>query len=204
MAEAYLRLSALAHLGLEARAVADPGEAGVVLSERPGRGQIDLRGEAEDAGFLGAVEQAIGLALPLAAGATASGGAATALWLGPNEWLVVTPPDGQGAAAEALRAALKDLWAAVTDVSDSRAVIGLSGRHAREVLMKGCSLDLHPRVFGPGRSAQSAVARALVLLHQTDEAPSYDLYVHRSFAEYLWLWLEDAAEEYGLAVVSGG
>lgn len=204
MAEAYLRLSALAHLGLEARAVADPGEAGVVLSERPGRGQIDLRGEAEDTGFLGAVEQAIGFALPLEAGTTASGGEATALWLGPNEWLVVTPPDGQGAAAEALRAALKDLWAAVTDVSGSRAVIGLSGRHAREVLMKGCSLDLHPRVFGPGRCAQSALARALVLLHQTDKAPSYDLYVHRSFAEYLWLWLEDAAAEYGLAVVSGG
>ena len=204
MAEAYLRLSALAHLGLEARAVADPGEAGVVLSERPCRGQIDLRGDPEDAGFLGAVEQAIGFALPLEAGTTASRRGLTALWLGPNEWLVVAPPDGQGAVAEALRAALKDLWAAVTDVSDGRAVIGLSGRHARAVLMKGCSLDLHPRVFGPGRSAQSAVARALVLLHQTDETPSYDLYVHRSFAEYLWLWLEDAAAEYGLAVVSGG
>ena len=33
--------------------------------------------------------------------------------------------------------------------------------------------------------------------------PTYDIYVLRSFAEYLWLWLEDAAQEYGLAVTTG-
>jgi sarcosine oxidase subunit gamma len=42
-----------------------------------------------------------------------------------------------------------------------------------------------------------------VLIHQVDDAPAYDVYVLRSFAEYLWLWLEDAAKEYGMAVVAG-
>ncbi len=32
--------------------------------------------------------------------------------------------------------------------------------------------------------------------------PAYDVYVLNSFAEYLWLWLEDAAREYGLRVTA--
>jgi len=32
--------------------------------------------------------------------------------------------------------------------------------------------------------------------------PAFDLYVLDSFAAYLWLWLEDAAREYGLKVAA--
>jgi len=48
------------------------------------------------------------------------------------------------------------------------------------------------------------MAKAPVLLHQVaDDAQGqavFEIYVLRSFAEYLWLWLADAAVEYGLAV----
>jgi sarcosine oxidase subunit gamma len=91
----------------------------------------------------------------------------------------------------------------VVDVSDSRAVITLSGPRALDVLAKGCPLDLHPRVFSPGRCAQSLLAKAHVLLHRVDDAPTFEIYVHRSFADYLWTWLEDAAAEYGMAVRGG-
>ena len=46
-----------------------------------------------------------------------------------------------------------------------------------------------------------------MVLHQIGETeedgPAFDIYVLRSFSEYLWCWLEDAAREYGLAVVMG-
>ena len=100
-----------------------------------------------------------------------------------------------------LSEAVRGRHGAVTEVSDGRTVICLSGARAREVLAKGCGLDFHPRVFGPGRCAQSALARAPVIVHQTDEGPSYELYVDASFAAYLWAWLEDAAGEYDLAIV---
>ena len=45
------------------------------------------------------------------------------------------------------------------------------------------------------------LAKATGLIHQTSDAPAYDLYVPRSFAEYLWRWLEDAAAEYGVTVL---
>ena len=72
------------------------------------------------------------------------------------------------------------------------------------MLAKGCPLDLHPRAFTPGSCAQSLLAKADVLIHlRADDprhGPTFDLYVARSFAHYLWAWLEDAGREYGVQV----
>ena len=171
------------------------------MCERAFRGQFALRCDPQDSAMLEAVESALGPPVPLAANTASTGKRNTVLWLGPDEWLIVTPPGREARIEKALREAIGEGHAALTDVSDSRTVIGLSGRHARDVLAKGCHLDLHPRAFGPGQCAQTAFARSHVLLHQTGKAPDYDIYVHRSFAAYLWAWLEDAAGEYGVAVV---
>ncbi|MGF1611189.1 MAG: sarcosine oxidase subunit gamma [Kiloniellales bacterium] len=213
MTETYLQQSPLAHLGLLARVQDGRGEAGVTLAERRFQGIVDLRGDASDPAFMAAVESMLGFVLPTTACTAAGEGTSGALWIGPNEWWVIMPPDDQSgdgpASAERLRQALAGQHAAVTDISDSRACIRVSGPRARDLLAKGCPLDLHPRVFGPGRCAGSLLAKAVVVLHQTSGAagdegaddPTFDIYVARSFAEYLWHWLEDAAREYGLAVV---
>lgn len=203
MAEDYLRQSALAHLHLAARATADPGGAGVLLSERPFRGHLVLRGDGGDDTFRAAAEGALGVALPLEPNRTASRGGTTALWQGPDEWLIaLASPDQEGPAAT-LRQALGDRHAAVTAVGHGLAVIGLAGAQAREVLMKGSGLDFHPEAFLPGRCARTLLARASVGIHLRDAAPEFDVRVARSFADYLWAWLEDAGAEYGVAVVRG-
>lgn len=207
MAETYLAQSPLAHLGLAQRAAADAGRAagaGVLVCERAPRGQIALRGDAADAAFMEAVAAVLGFVPPVDP-TTAAGGAAfpRLLWLGPDEWLAVTE-DGEAAeTAKALGSALAGRHAQALDVSDARAVIGLGGPAARDVLAKGCTLDLHPRVFGAGRVARTLLARAPVILHQLVDTPEYDLYVARSYADYLWAWLEDAGAEFGAAVVAG-
>jgi sarcosine oxidase subunit gamma len=203
MAESALRQSALAPLGLAARAVAEPGEAAVRLAERPFRGQLNLRLRVADADLASALEGALGFPLPTTPNTSAAGGGLTALWLGPDEWLVVTPEGREARVAAALGRALGSGPGAVTEVGDARTVIALAGARAREVLMKGCSLDFHPRVFAPGQCAQSVIARAQAIVHLVDETPLFELYVQRSFAHYLWAWLEDAAAEYGLAIVEG-
>ncbi len=206
MAESFLRHSPLAHLGLAARA-REPGakaEPGVRMGERPFRGLVDLRGPAGDQAFAAAVEEALGVALPVEPNTVAGTGDLRVFWLGPDEWWVVTPGDGP-ATADKLRTALAGRKAAVTDVSESRTCIHIRGQRARDLLAKGCPLDLHPRVFSAGRCAQSHCAKALITLHQVsdeDDGPAYDVYVLNSFAEYLWLWLEDAAREYGLRVIA--
>ena len=211
MAESFLRHSPLAHLGLAARATAPVAEGaaapGVWMGERPFRGLVNLRGPVGDQAFDAAVKKALGVGLPTEPNTTAAKGDLRAFWLGPDEWWVVTPGDGP-AMADKLRAALAGQKAAVTDVSESRTCIHVRGPRARDLLAKGCPLDLHPRVFAAGRCAQSHCAKAMITLHQladdgeSDEGggPAYDVYVLNSFAEYLWLWLEDAAGEYGLGV----
>ena len=95
--------------------------------------------------------------------------------------------------------ATADLRAAVTDLSASRTIVEIAGPRARDLLQKGCGLDLHPRAFGPGQCAQTLFARLPVIIDQLSAAPSYRLYVRRSSARWLCDWLIDAAEEFRLA-----
>jgi len=108
------------------------------------------------------------------------------LWLGPDEYLVVAA-DGDDVS--------EVTGESVVDVSANRTTIELSGPHARDVLEKGMSIDLHPRAFGPGQCAQTLLARAQVILRQVDEKPTYHVLVRGSFAPYLADWLVDAAKE---------
>ena len=94
--------------------------------------------------------------------------------------------------ADALRRAVGDGFATVVELGCGQTVIEIAGARAREVIAKGCPLDLHPRAFGPGNCAQSRLARTLVTLAQVDDAPTFELIVRRSFADYLWQWLVDA------------
>lgn len=210
MVEQYLRQSPLAHLGLDGYAQAARGEAGIAMSEQPYRGIVNLRVQPGDAEAMKAIEAALGFALPVEPNTTAANATALALWLGPDEWWIVAfgpePESGPNMAAK-LRTTLGDRRGAVTDVTDSRTCLRVRGPRARDLLCKGTPLDLHPRVFPAGRCAQSHLAKTGMVVHliaddDATEGPAFELYVLRSFAEYLWLWLEDAAREYGLTITS--
>ncbi len=200
MVESYWRQSPLAHLNLAARAGRQAADAGVLLVERPPRACVNLRGETE-AQFLAAFEAAFGFVLPLNAPETASNRGFTALWLGPNEWLITGPAEvgAAGELATRLRRAIAGRHVSVTDVGEVYTVIGVEGARARDLLQKGTGIDLHDRAFQPEHVVQTLLAKADVILHQTG-ADAYDVYVRRSFADYLWLWLEDAGLEYDVAV----
>jgi sarcosine oxidase, subunit gamma len=142
---------------------------------------------------------ALGYALPVEANTTAGDARSRACWLGPDEWLILLDDGAQAELIRRLDEALAAHAHAATDVTDARAVLRLAGACARPVLAKGCPLDLGRRVFGPGRVAQSLVARAQAVILPIDEG-GYDLLVARSFAGYLWAWLLDAGAEYGIRV----
>ena len=171
------------------RAHGDPAQ--VALREMPVATMFDLRLRASDAALVAAAEAAFALALPLAPNASSAANGRTALWLGPDQWLIVAPVGAAPVGAPELAGD-----ASIVDVSDLRAVFELAGPHARDVLAKGCAVDLHPRVFQPGDCALSALARIRVALHQPAADNAYRIYVERSYAPYLWDWLIDAMREY--------
>jgi len=178
---------------LTARLAADSIPGAVILKECAITGQLSLRGNLESAAL---AQAAIGCGLPSEPNRVAISGDLAALWLGPDEWLLTMPIERLPALAATLAAAFAGRRAAITDVSAARTILLLEGPKAREVLMKGCSLDLHPDHFKPGHCAQTNLARTHIILRQLDPAPSYHLYVRPSYAEYLASWLVDAMAEY--------
>ena len=158
-------------------------------------GYINLRGNPQDSAFMKAAEKALGQSLPVEAN-TISPGDNRIFWLGPDEWLVVAPGATTATLLSGLSKALAKHHAAANDVSGGNIAIRLSGADTRNLFAKGCTLDFHPAVFGAETCAQSALGKAPVLFGMLDDAPTYELIVRRSFAEYLVKWLTHAGREY--------
>lgn len=167
-------------------------EGKVVVSEVAFLTQIGLR--ADRPLTRTACAGAIGLELP-GPSTVVRRGSRAALGFGPDEWLIVDPPDRQAEILAALAAAVPDGHVSAVDLSANRTVLELAGPHARDVLAAGCKLDLHARAFGPGRCAATDVASVSVYLDHLDD-DVYRLHVRPSFAAHLAEWLLDAMIEY--------
>lgn len=159
-------------------------------------GHVNIRGSLDNENFTQTTEKVLGAPLPVEANTFVEVGDYTILWLGPNEWLVVTTSDRALGLIDELEASLGDTFSAVNDVSGGNTVLEISGDKAQAVLLKGCPLDLHQSVFSTGQCAQTVIAKTGMTLWQVDDAPIYKLIVRRSFSDYLGLWLIDAAGEY--------
>jgi sarcosine oxidase, subunit gamma len=182
------RRSALAHR------VALSGD-GAALAERPFEGKLILRGGLAHIGA--GAEKVLGAGLPDAVYGTSTSARATAQWLGPDEWLLVTAPGGEDSLAADFGKALANQHHQVADVTDYYTTIELAGPHAREMLMKVCTVDFHPRAFKRGMGVTCNVGRATPFLRQTgDEA--FDIVIRISMADYLWCLLAEAGHEWGL------
>ena len=172
---------------------------GLVVGERAFLAHINLRGNPDDPGFLVDTAGVLGFDLPLTPNTWAGHEEVRVCWLGPDEWLLIT--SGQADEWEdAIRTANATRHIAVTEVSGGQTVLSLSGPHLLDVLAKGSTLDLHPRVFTSGQCAQSTLGKAPALYVHVDEGPTLELVIRRSFSDYVGHWLADAAHEFGLSV----
>lgn len=167
----------------------------LAISELPFVSQMDLRADANDERLMQHLESALGFALPMVPNTTASRQARRALWLGPDEWLVVAPDGEQATLEHHLRNGLSGDFGAITEVSANRTVIEIRGTKARDLLGHGVPIDLDARVFGPRRCAQTLLAKAQVIVERPDEEMAFHIYVRSSFATYLADWLLDTAAE---------
>jgi sarcosine oxidase, subunit gamma len=167
------------------------------LSERPFLELVNLRGDTRDTAFMQAVESVIGCRVPEKANTFVRGNGYDMLWLGPDEWLVRSATAHDATRAAPLQAKLGAVFAGVfasaVDVGSGCTVLEISGTRVREVLARGCPLDLHPKLFGEGQCAQSHYFKASMTLLPTG-AECFEIVVRRSFADYFVKIMLDAAE----------
>ncbi|MEP9386880.1 sarcosine oxidase subunit gamma family protein [Mesorhizobium sp. KR9-304] len=127
------------------------------------------------------------------------------IWSGPDQFLVLSAR-GAGSALEKARLAFAGM-ASLSEQSDGRSLIRVSGPQARDMLAKVCSLDLHPAVFPAGTAAATSIDHTSVNLwrgEDSSDAAVFYLLVFATFAESLWHTLLDSGAEYGVTIDTAG
>jgi sarcosine oxidase subunit gamma len=168
---------------------------GITVTELPFLGKITLRGNAADPAFAAAVKAVLGTDLPTQPMTSVRVGQNRVFWKAFDEWLIWTEEDAQMQLIDDLRTALSEVRKSVVDVSDYFTVLRVEGMRCRELLAKGCVIDLHPRVFKPGQATGTGFHHATIFITQTD-AEIFDVMIRWSFADYLWQYLADGAREW--------
>jgi methylglutamate dehydrogenase subunit D len=176
------------------------GAAGLLIEERTDLAFASVIARRDKRFMLvNAVNTAFGVALPDGPRRATKGGV-TFAGTGPDQWIASAEgPDAVGF-AQRLRGRIGP-FAAVSDQSDSRLALDLSGPRVRDVLAKGVALDLHPKVFKPGDVASTPIAYIGAQIDMLDAAPTYRLTAPRSMAGSFWSWLSASAAEFGYDVV---
>ena len=123
------RASALAGLALPSKAgvagVTDPGSAARFI----------YRGAAE------LFPVAFGVALPTTPMRAQAEGSRAALWLGPDEWLLLAPDVEESPLGVSLAEALAGRAASLVEVSHRQSGLVVTGPRATDLINAGCPLD---------------------------------------------------------------
>ena len=188
--------SPLHALHLEGQARPIEASCGVWANELPHQGYISLRGNANDQAFVDAASAALGLSLPVEPCAFIASKGVAALWLSPDEWMIIASRDQTSRLLLGLRTALKDIRSQVVDNSGSYTQLMLEGANALDVLQ-------HVSVYNfaslqQGRVVGTTVGKSSAYTFR--EADGFRLIVRRSFADYIWRFLARAAAPYGLGI----
>lgn len=189
--------SPLFHADLSTVAQEGAKTGGVAIAEKALLTHLILRGSPHNTAFMSGVKTVLGFALPERLQSVWVGDV-SAWWLGPDEWLVVAPASQAFSLETDFRAALSGHYA-ITNVSGGQTLLLISGASATEVLRKSTAYDVSPRHFPVGKVVTTTFAKSQAVIRRVTET-EWELVIRRSFADYLWLWLQDASAEYGLVV----
>ena len=139
-----------------------------------------------------AAEAAAGVGLPAEACRALTRGERAALWLGPDEWLLMAPETEGAALATSLQMALANVPHSLVEVSHRQSGCELRGPRAAILLSAGCPLDLDESAFPIGMCTRTVLAKAEIVLWRTAQQ-SFHLEVARSFVAYVSEFLAEAA-----------
>ena len=163
------------------------GSATVRLTMAAAAARASLRAAPDG---LSALSEALGVALPERPKTSSRANGIAALWLGPDEWLLIGP---DGTDFVGLAAASGVLHAAV-DVSHRNIGIDVSGPGAAAAINSACPLDLTASVFPVGACARTVFGKMEIVLYRTGEQ-SYRVECWRSFADYCFGMLAEGAAD---------
>jgi sarcosine oxidase subunit gamma len=182
---------------LSRHVAAPPAAAGphATTSALPAASRFIVRGDAAAAAT---ISTAFGAALSSEPMRASDQGARAALWLGPDEWLLLAEEAEGEALYASLTAALAGLSGCLVDVSHRQTAIEVRGPRVEDVLNTHVPLDLSAAAVPVGMSTRTLLAKAEVVLWRR-ETDAFRVEVARSLAPYVWDMLREAMLEYEVA-----
>ena len=170
---------------------------GVTIEELSLSGKINIRGKSSDKEFMKKIGSALNLVLPIEPNVRIFNNNISIMWLGPNEWLVITPENEKDGIISLLKSNLNPQKTAITDVSFNRTILRLEGEKVFTLLSKFLVANLEKILKTNFSVAQTIFIKIPVLFvrNNTDEEPtSLDLHLNRSHTKYVYELLVDGSK----------
>lgn len=123
-----------------------------------------------------------------------SGADPALLWVGPDQWLILSDTHTADALVAEYSLRLQDWLHHATDASAALVCFAVRGSSARVLLGMGSGIDFRARSFDTGLCVSTRFARVPALIRATS-VESFELYVDRSLGEYLARWFEHARRD---------
>jgi len=158
--------------------------------------KLNLRGKKRE--FFTTVGKNLNMILPTEANTSTTSDKLTAIWLSPDEWMIVSnelvnKDTNKYELYEILFNSIsKTNLGAVIDVTDQFVQLELKGKNIYEIFSAGCPFNFNEFKEKIGSTTQTVLNHIDVILHHKEENV-VNLFVRRSFAEHLWSWIEDSA-----------
>ena len=169
---------------------------GLTVKEISPHMKLNLRGKSRE--FLSTIGKNINMILPMEANTSSTSDSYTAMWLSPDEWMVITnntvDKENNNYPIEELlfNKISKTNLGAITDVSDQFVMISLKGEKIFDLLSAGCPFNFNEFKNKKITVVQTLLLQMDVIIHLT-EINTVNLFVRRSFSEHLMSWIDDTA-----------
>ena len=158
--------------------------------------KLIIRGKTKD--FITTIGKNLNMILPIEANTSTLGQTLTALWLSPDEWLLVSnetiseKTNTYEVEDNLINNISKVNLGAITDVSDQFVMINIKGSKVFDLFATGSPFNFNEFKNKKGSVVQTILSHIDVIIHLT-EINSVNLFVRRSFSEHLNSWLNDSA-----------
>ena len=159
--------------------------------------KINLRGQSDNKDFMSSSGTILDILLPTEPNISNVTVNTKVIWLGPNEWLVEINNENKFKEIfSKLQSTLNPQNTAVTDLTENRTIIKVSGHNLYTLLAKFMVIDLDTVLQKETAVAQTLFIKVPILLvrnHKYSEKPSIDIHTNRSHAQYIYKILVDGS-----------
>ena len=156
--------------------------------------KINLRINTKNTNYMKVCGKILNAILPTKPNIFTKNGNLKIIWLSPDEWLIINEDDNL---FSKLKNEIGDLEASVTDVSENRTIVRLSGEKIYKLLSKFLVLDLEKSLPSESTCAQTLFAKVPILLlrnHNENQVPEIDIFLNNSHANYVYNLIIDGSE----------